>query len=159
MCHAHDPRPHRGKAQGLSTFVVGVLMFYASLLTGDELFFYFCVAWLLAVINQRLTSASFRKRFKVHSQYSGRPWLAAFLGCKDEGMARLIVEPLICFGTGLFMAQWSLNLGKLIGSAGASLMLVELICRRATEEREQAVVDAWLESEELERGVHDKLGF
>lgn len=141
------------RAQGLFTFIAGVLMFYAACAAGDQFFLYFVVAWLVMVINQRADSARFRKRYHVHSQYSGRPGLANLLGFKDEGKARLVVEPLICFGAGIVLSHWSMNVGMLVGLAGVALMLIERLDRRIQENRQQAVIDAQLEAQQTADGV------
>lgn len=77
------------------------------------------------LIVQRADSARFRTRYWVHSQYSGRPALANFLGFKDEGNARLVIEPLVCFGAGVVLSHWSMKVGSLVGLAGISLMFIE----------------------------------
>lgn len=146
------------RAQGLFSFIAGVLMFYAACALEDQFFLYFVVAWLVMLIAQRADSARFRTKYRVHSQYSGRPALANLLGCKDEGAARL-VEPLICFGAGIILSHWSINVGRLVGLAGISLMLIERLDRRIQENREQAVVDARLEAEQTANGVRGKWGY
>lgn len=147
------------RAQGIFSFIAGATMFYAACVAEDQFFVYFVVAWLVMVINQRADSARFRKRHQVHSQFSGRPALASLLGFKDEGAARLVVEPIICFGAGIVLSHWSTNVGSLVGLAGVSLMLTERLSRRIQENREQAVMDAQLEAQQTANGVHDRLGY
>ncbi|HWB11268.1 MAG TPA: hypothetical protein VG826_18710 [Pirellulales bacterium] len=109
-------------------------------------------AWIIAVFIQWQLS-----RKEIHSQYGGRPVIAHIL-VKDEGTAKLIVEPVICLAAGYGLLGWSDVLGKLVMSAAGSLLFLENYYKHSRQQREREVIDARIEAEALNQGMRERLG-
>lgn len=150
------------RAQGLYAVVAGVFMFYLAHALYDQPLLNFFWVWLVAVVVQRMLSGRAAKSgLLIHSQFDGYPTLALRL-CpfiRDESMARLAVEPMICFAAGYLLLSWSDALGKLVMSAALSLMFLENFDRHVTNKREQQILDARLEAEHLSQGVRRRMGY
>jgi len=141
-------------ARGLFSFIAGAFMFYLACALADQPLMNYWAAWMVAVFVQWQLSKK-----EIHSQYAGRPALAMLL-CPfvSEGMARFVIEPLICLGVGYELLRCSDALGKLVMSCAFSLMFLENYYRHVTRQRQREVIDARIEAEALNQGVREHLG-
>jgi hypothetical protein len=141
--------------------LVGML-FYGGLMKDNRMLAYVGF-WFIALVGHRLESLHLRHRrgFVIHSRYAGRPVMALAIArfIKDEGSAKLFIEPLICLAYTWPLNDWSPAAAKLVGSAGVSIVIVELIDRQIRRQREQAVIDARLEMEDLADRVRSRVGY
>lgn len=138
---------------GWYAIAAGVFLYYGAHLAEDQFFLNYFGVWLVLVVLHKFFPGKNR-----HSHYSGQP-LASFFLSISENTSRLIIEPLMCCGAGLALAQWSMPLGKLVGMAACSLMLIERLDRAAYEKKVQAILDAQMESEFLSSAVRERRGY
>lgn len=141
------------RARGLLSVIAGVFMFYLAHGLYDQMLLNYFWAWLIAVLVQGWTSNK-----RAHSRYDGVPKVA-FLLCpfnKDEGVAKFVIEPVICLGAGYFLLQYSDALGKLVMSSAFSMMFVFRLYQHTQDKRERDIIDARLEAESLTNGVRQR---
>ncbi|HVX12076.1 MAG TPA: hypothetical protein VHC22_12920 [Pirellulales bacterium] len=140
--------------------LVGLLIYIAHM--HDDRMVTYLVAWFIGLAVQRIDSLVARARgMLIHSHYAGRPRLAMLVApfVKNEGTAKLIVEPLICLFAAWLLADWSVAAAKLVTWAAAAIVIVEVIDRLIHQRREQAAIDARLEMDTLANGVRERLGY
>lgn len=146
-------------ALGWYAIVAGVFMFYLAHAIYDQPLLNFFLVWLVAIVVQwMLTGRTLKAGALIHSQYEGRPCIA-MLVCKNESMAKLVVEPLICLAAGYVLLGYSDVLGKLVMSAAFSLIFLENFDRHVMNKQERQVIDARLEAEYLSERVRNRLGY
>jgi hypothetical protein len=140
--------------------LVGMLL-YGSFANDGHVFQYVGI-WIVALLSQRMDSIVCRRRgMLLHSRYAGRPYAAMLLApfIKDEGMAKLLVEPSMCLASAWMLANWSPTVAQLVGYAAFSIIMVELLDRHMRHQHQQAVIDSRLEMEDLANGVRQRGGF
>lgn len=152
LCFAVFLRKDFGK-EGIGFYGLGaalMILVYGSLTNCYPMFVFF-VAWILAVIAQRLIQFSnWRRGVILHSRYNGYPWLAwkLFPRIKSEGNAKA-AEAFLCLAIGGLLTNVSPPLGVFVMSGFLSIMLCEGIKVEFTRKRLQAMRDAEIEQRNL----------
>jgi hypothetical protein len=97
----------------------------------------------------------------LHSRYAGRPYAAMLLApfIRDEGMAKLLIEPSMCLASAWMLADWPPAAANLVGYAAFSIVMVEMLDRQMQKQREQALIDSRLEMQELANGVRERFRY
>ncbi len=141
-----------------------ILLLLAVVLTNQPIFLYYLVAWVGALIFQRIqTSLLVRQGGRFHSRADGYPVLAT-LFTSSVTVAKLIVEPALCFlaslGLGIAADKWdsdslaSLSSWLLWGSM--SLAIDHGVYEALQYRRLQGMRDARIEQEELMRRYQEE---
>jgi hypothetical protein len=133
---------------------------YGGLVNDGRVLIYIGI-WVIAMLSQRCDSMLCRRRgMVIHSRHGGRPVVALMLAplIKSWRAAKLLIEPSICLASALMLDEWSPAVAKLVGYAGVSIVVVELIDRQLRHQRQQAVMDSRLDMEDLANGVRQRFG-
>lgn len=141
-----------------------LLLLLAFMLTGQPVFLYYLVAWFAALILQRIqTGLLIRRGERLHSRTDGVPVLA-MLFTKSVSVAKLIVEPILCFlasiGLSMAAAEWDspslacLSTWLLWGSM--SLAVDHGVYEALQYRKLQSMRDARIEQEELMRRYEEE---
>lgn len=128
---------------GFGAFILLLVMAGADE-TGVALWYF--LAWFIALIIRRLQSES--AKGVRHSCYDGTPWLAMMF-CKSEGTAKRVVEPLLCVGAGLGLAQVSPTVGALVMTGAFAIAMLQSTRSMIDRLRIQKMRDAELEMKHL----------
>ncbi len=113
----------------------------------DPALWYFMGVWFLslAVLKSRSARAE-RRGGWVHSRYAGYPWVAMHMPfVRSEKTAAAFVEPMIVLVLGTLLCPLSVDLGGLILTSFASLMLKFGLEEEIDRKRMQQMRDAEME--------------
>ncbi len=127
---------------GLFGFVAFLVLLFLAL---EPAGFWYLVAWLMAVIYQRVSTARAWMRGEiVHSQYWGEPWLGR-LFFKRDGMAK-VVEGAACVVGGMLLLPFSESLGVFVMSGALSMVVIVVFDQQYLRMRLQRMHDAEIEN-------------
>jgi len=106
-------------------------------------------SFIAAQIWRRIeTFRNARKGIVVHSYYAGFPYLAMKVPfVKDEQFARNVVEPVMCFLTGMVLLPVSAGLGGYVMACGVAFIVRRGIESLVLHQRLQRMQDAKIEHE------------
>lgn len=122
-----------------------------------EMFNYLGV-WLIALMLQRITTASMLRRGRVwHSRDTGYPALAMKL-TRNMTTAIRFVEPAMCLVAGVVLSLYSQVLGVFVGMGVLSLTIRNAVDYQIAKVRIQGMVDAQIEQQWLAQEVRRRTG-
>jgi hypothetical protein len=138
--------------------LVGMVLYGAYV--HDERVFLYIGIWFIALLSQRMDSIVCRRRGMLLHSRGSRPYAAMVLApfIRNESMAKLFIEPSLCFASAWMLADWSPAVARLVGCAAFSVVMVELLDRHMWHQREQALIDSRLEMQDLANGVRQRFG-